>query len=78
MATVEQMKDWNHVDEIGSIEPPLSSAEVDALTRYDIVPSTPIRYGTYSDVARTAFIACSSIRVPENPVLTAQALAAFK
>lgn len=78
MATPEQTHGWNYEDEIGSIEPPLTPAEVDALARHNISPSTPIRYGIYSEVARTAFIACSSMRITGNPELTAQAVAAFK
>lgn len=78
MVSSELVALWNEQDGEGVIQPPLSEAEVDALSRREIYPQTMIEYGQYRAMARTALIACPYIRLPENPELTAEALAAFK
>ncbi len=79
MASRELMHEWNKFDQDGSIQPPLTSEEVDALTRYDVTPQTRVAYGSYAGVARAAFILCGQhFRIDGNPELTAQTVAAFK
>jgi len=78
MASAELMNSWNRKDEKGSILPPLTPDEVDALSRHGVSPETRIRYSRYDDVARAAFIACDQFRVAGNSDLTAQTMAAFK
>lgn len=85
MASKELMNSWNKIDHEGSIQPPLSETEVDALSQYNVYPETVIKYTKdRTDIARVALIACSHIRIPEDPSrpqaaeLTAQAMAAFK
>lgn len=78
MTSRELLTSWNRTDDKGSIQPPLSGAEVDALTNHEIYPDTVIEYGRYRDMARTALIVCSHIRLPDSPELTAEALATFK
>lgn len=68
---------WNKSDENGAIEPPLSIAEVEALTNHNIYPDTAVRYSRYEEMARLAFISCKHFRFENNPQLTAQTVAAF-
>lgn len=68
---------WNRSDHEGSIQPPLSEAEISALAARNIYPETTIKYDQYSQVARHAFIACEHFRVLGNPDLTADTVAAF-
>ncbi len=79
MASAELMDSWNQKDRSGSIEPPLTIQEVDALARHEVYPDTRVKYGRYDDVARAAFIACGNqFRIHGNPELTAQTVAAFR
>lgn len=78
MASLEQKTAWNKVDNEGSIQPPLSDAEINAFAEHGIYPETTVAYKSYRGMARTALIACAHIRIPDNPNLTAQALAAFR
>ncbi|HCH34163.1 MAG: hypothetical protein UY35_C0003G0008 [Candidatus Saccharibacteria bacterium GW2011_GWC2_48_9] len=77
MASKELMTEWNKHDLEGAIQPPLSEAEVDALSQKGITPETQLSYSNYRSMARSAFIACTHFRTQGSPTITADTVAAF-